>query len=99
MSGEKHKKTFKYYYDNDEEFKKQHLKKLSEKVECECGFIGAKCNMSRHKRSHLHLEKIGKTDEIKKLEKQKIKINNQIKKLKHERSKIIKQLEKINKKE
>lgn len=47
----------------------------------------ARCNLSRHKRSHLHIEKMGQKDEIQKLQKQKEKIENEIKRLKNEREK------------
>ncbi len=89
-------KTFKYYYDNDDEFKTKHLKKLSERIECDCGFITARCNLSRHKRSHLHIKKIGNKDEIKKLQKEKDKIEKEITRLKNERERINKKIKKLN---
>lgn len=90
-------KTFKDYYDNDDEFRKKHLKKLNEKVECECGAISARSNLYRHRKSHLHIQKMGKADEIAKLTKQKKRNDHEIEKLTRENRKISKQLKKLNK--
>lgn len=91
-------KTFTDYYYNDDEFRKNHLKKLNEKIECDCGFITARCNLSRHKKSHLHLARIGNGDEIKKLQKRKKQIDKKIEELVKEKSKIDKQLKKMDQK-
>lgn len=61
-------KSFTDYYNNDPEFRKKHLDKLKEKIECPCGFITARCNLSRHKKSHIHINKMLKINRIKELE-------------------------------
>ena len=58
------KKSFKDYY-ADEEFRKKHLEKLKERVECECGFETSRCNLSRHKKSHTHTDRLSKKLELK----------------------------------
>jgi hypothetical protein len=61
-------KTFADYYKSDPEFRKRHLEKLKEEVECECGFVTAKCNLARHRKNHLHtkrMENIKRMNEIK----------------------------------
>jgi hypothetical protein len=73
-------KTFIDYYHNDSEFRKRHLDKLKEKVECECGFVTARCNLSRHKKSHLHIEKIEKIKRKNELERELEKINKELQK-------------------
>ena len=47
-------KTFKQYYDENPEFRKRHLKKLGEKVTCECGVVSSRNNLTRHKKSKVH---------------------------------------------
>lgn len=81
-------KTFTDYYNNDPEFRRKHLEKLKEKVECECGFVTARSNLSRHKKSHLHIEKMEEIEEEK---------ENIIKKKELEKKleKMMKELEKI----
>ena len=54
---EKHREEIKqkkkeYYQKNKEEI----LKKQQQQIECECGFIGVKQNMSRHRKSQRHLK-------------------------------------------
>lgn len=61
-------KTFVDYYHSDPEFRQKHLDKLKEKIICECGFVTARCNLSRHRKSHLHINKIEKINRIKELE-------------------------------
>ena len=58
-------KTFVDYYKEDPEFRKKHLEKLSERIQCECGFVTARCNLSRHKKSHVHIDKMEKINRIK----------------------------------
>lgn len=50
------KKTFSEYY-ADPEFKRKHLERLRELVDCECGAHVTRSNMSRHKKSPRHLKK------------------------------------------
>ena len=60
-------KTFVDYYREDPDFRKKHLERLNEKVECECGFITARGNLSRHKKSHLCVDKMKKINRIREL--------------------------------
>jgi hypothetical protein len=60
-------KTFAEHYNSDPDFRKKHLAKMCEKVKCECGFVTARCNMSRHKKSHLHIEKMEKINKEKEI--------------------------------
>ena len=46
-------KTFKDYY-ADPEFRKRHLRYMSEKVPCDCGFQCRRSYMTRHKRTNKH---------------------------------------------
>jgi hypothetical protein len=63
-------KTFKDYYDSDPEFRKKHLERSNEKVICECGFVSARSNLARHKKSHLHINKMKKINRINELKKE-----------------------------
>lgn len=45
-------------YRTDPEYKKKHLNYMKKKVECTCGFITSRSNMSRHKRSRNHLSHV-----------------------------------------
>lgn len=49
----KQKKRFVDYY-QDEEFKKRHKEYLKTKVECECGAIVMRANLTRHKYTPKH---------------------------------------------
>lgn len=60
-------KTFVDYYREDSDFRKKHLAKLSEKIECPCGFHTARANLSRHRKSHIHIEKMKRIDRIQEL--------------------------------
>jgi len=44
----------KYY----EKHKEKITKKNKETIKCECGFIGLKCNMARHRKSKKHIKNI-----------------------------------------
>lgn len=100
-------KTFKEYYDEDEEFKKKHLERLNEKIECECGFITARANYTRHKKSHLHIKKMEEKEakiinkKLTEMEKEKQaeinKIMTKIQKEKKKLEKIEKEITKIQK--
>jgi len=46
--------VFKKRYDNDPEFRKQHIEKMSESISCDCGATVKRCNMSVHRRSMKH---------------------------------------------
>lgn len=61
-------KTFSDYYKTDSDFKEKHLKRMNEKIICECGFETARANLYRHRKSHLHIEKMEKINRIKELE-------------------------------
>lgn len=61
-------KTFKDYYNNDPEFRKKHLEWQKEKVICECGFVTARSNLYRHRKSHIHINKMDKINRIHELE-------------------------------
>ena len=74
---EKKYKTFVDYYKEDDEFRKKHLDYMKEQVECECGMKIGRGNMTRHKKGHLHLDKIEKVRRIKEL-------RQELKKLKKE---------------
>lgn len=48
----KQHKKFKDYYQEDPEYRRRHLDKLMEKVECpKCGVSIGRCNMTRHQKS------------------------------------------------
>lgn len=51
----KKNKTFKDYY-NDPEWRDRHLKRLSEKIKCECGAMVSRSNMLRHKTTKKHIK-------------------------------------------
>ena len=74
------KTTFKENYDNDPEFKKKHLKYVTAKVKCECGFMTCRNNMLKHKKSHIHINKMQliKEEESKILGLEMIKLNKNI---------------------
>ena len=78
MSDKKYK-TFTDYYNEDEEFRKKHLARLNEKVTCECGFVTARCNLSRHKKSHLHTDKMVNIDRINKIKEEMNQLKNELK--------------------
>lgn len=62
---EKKTKTFKEYY-TDPEFRKKHLEYVSARIECECGFETSRNNLSKHRQSHLHTNRLkSKTEEAK----------------------------------
>lgn len=54
-----HKEYFeeyrKKYY---EEKREKVLKYVTESIQCECGFISARCNLLRHQKTKLHLKKL-----------------------------------------
>lgn len=47
-------KTFKEYYQN-EDYKRKHLEKITEKIPCECGQDIMRVYMSRHMKTKKHL--------------------------------------------
>jgi hypothetical protein len=51
-------KTFKNYYNNDPEFRRKHLDKMMERIECNCGFVTSRNNLTKHKRSRNHLKRM-----------------------------------------
>ncbi len=54
---QKPKKIFKDYY-ADPEYRRKHLDRMKEKVECpDCGHITARANLTKHKRSKVHQQK------------------------------------------
>lgn len=48
-------KSFKDYYNSNPEFRKRHIKKMQEKVKCECGMTMQKSNTSRHRKGQKHI--------------------------------------------
>jgi hypothetical protein len=54
-------KTFKDYY-QDPEFKRRHIEKLKEKVECPCGMVVTKSNMSQHRKTKKHVKLIAQKE-------------------------------------
>ncbi len=78
--------TFKEQYQN-KEFRERHKKYILEKVQCLCGTITARCNMSHHKLTKHHKlwhekwlkEKIKQKEELKK--KIQAEYNDKIKKI------------------
>jgi len=44
---------FKSYYDNPE-YRKKHKEYILTKVQCGCGTITARCNMSHHRKTKKH---------------------------------------------
>lgn len=64
-------KTFKDYY-ADPEFRRKHLDKMKQRVKCECGYETSRTNISRHKRSRNHAnrmkaKKLDSVEELKRL--------------------------------
>lgn len=51
------KKCFKDYY-NKPEWKEKHLNYIKEKVRCECGKSVCRSNLSTHKKSHIHADRM-----------------------------------------
>ncbi len=67
---------FKTRYNEDAEFRENHLAYIKEKVKCTgCGRSVTRCNMTRHKRSNLHKKNLINTANVDELEKHKKKIN------------------------
>ena len=97
MSEVKKHKTFKDYY-QDPEYRRRHLDKITEKVECECGYIGSKCYMSKHKKTAIHQKRLEKLDRLEALEEKKKRLNDRILKLKAEKKGVDKTILKIKKK-
>lgn len=60
-------KTFTDYYREDPEFRKKHLERLKERIVCECGFETSRNNLPRHRKSHLHIEKMEKIERVREL--------------------------------
>ena len=56
--------SFKKYY-SDPEFRERHLNYMKEKVICDCGFMTSRNNMTRHKRSRNHTNRINKIENLK----------------------------------
>lgn len=50
--------TFKKTYDSDPEFKRKHLDYVTTKVMCECGFQTCRNNLIKHRKSHLHINRL-----------------------------------------
>ena len=50
-------KSFKEYYANPE-FKEKHQKYMLEPIECECGCVVMRSNISKHKKTPKHLKKM-----------------------------------------
>lgn len=82
-------KTFKEYYDADPEFREKHLKKMLEKVPCECGFVTSRNNMTKHRRSRNHEKRM----EVKVLEM--VESQGEIKILKKRIARLEKKLQKV----
>ena len=58
--------SFKERYNNDPEYKEKYKQYMYAKVVCDCGFLTARANLYRHKKSGKHEKKMS---EIEKLEK------------------------------
>jgi hypothetical protein len=71
-------KTFKDYYHTDPEFRKKHLERLNEKIVCQCGFETSRSNLSRHMRSHIHIQKMEKINKISELKKELKRLENEL---------------------
>ena len=61
MEEKKGYKTFKDYY-ADPEFRARHIKYMSEKVPCECGFVTRRSYMTRHRRTAKHKRLMNRKD-------------------------------------
>ena len=90
-------KTFKDYY-ADPEYRRRHLDKISEKVECECGYIGAKTYMSRHRKTKIHQKRLENIDRLSALEEKKQKIIDRIAKLESDKKQIDRSIKRMKKK-
>lgn len=68
--------TFKIRYDNDNEFRDNHLKYLKTKIKCDgCGKSVARSGMIRHKQSNWHKKNSMDTSDVSELRKHKKEIN------------------------
>lgn len=56
-------KSFREYYANAD-FKRRHLDKMKEKIECECGKFITRSNMSAHKKTKVHLKRSYPNDDL-----------------------------------
>jgi len=52
-------------YHNDPEYRKKHINKMCEKIECDCGSIISRSNMTNHKRSGKHQQWVDENTKIK----------------------------------
>lgn len=77
-------KTFKEKYDNDSEFKKQHLNYMREKIKCECGVEKSRCNLGSHRNGKIHTNRMkaikneNKIKTIKKEAEDELMLNNEL---------------------
>ena len=85
-------KTFKDYYQEDEEFKKKHNAYMLEKIECPCGATISRCYKTRHLKSKLHQKRLGEKKEIEEIETEINKINKRIQKMKNQKKVLEKKL-------
>ena len=46
---------FKMYYDLNDEFRKKHIARMSEKIQCECGLMTHRSNITRHRTGKHHI--------------------------------------------
>jgi hypothetical protein len=89
MSAEK-KFNFSEYYNSNPEFRERHKKYMSEKKPCSCGFVTARSNMSKHKKSSNHTKRMAEFENN--LEIKFIKKYEDLKKIVDEQKDINKQL-------
>lgn len=54
---------FSEYYKNNPEFREKHNKYMCEKVSCICGFVTARSNMTKHKKSSNHTKRIDEAED------------------------------------
>jgi septal ring factor EnvC (AmiA/AmiB activator) len=91
-------KTYKEYYQEDEEFRNRQKKYLAERIMCECNTWCTRAHIATHRRTNLHknrLERLSKTTEI---EERRKKVVAHIEKLEFELERIDRSLVRIKNK-
>ena len=87
-------KTFKEYY-TDPEFRAKHKEKMRERIQCECGKLVNRYNMSHHKKSHIHIKIMEHLEEINELKSKSEQLQVDIHNLIKEKKKVDRELKKL----
>jgi phosphatidate phosphatase PAH1 len=93
----KKNKTYKDYYQNDEEYRTKQKKYLATKIKCECGAICARSYLAEHRKKPIHAKRMGKLNKETELNERRNKIEARIAKLEKELVTINKHVTRIAK--